>query len=172
MIKSLIKYPIQFIFFILIQVFVLNNIQLSGYINPFLYVLFILWLPIEMNKALVMLLAFVLGFSVDIFSDTMGMHASASVFLAFVRPVVLRFIAPRDGYEVNQVPGIKGLGFVWFLTYAFCCVFLHHLFLFFVEVFRFSSVLSTLWRILASTGFTIVLILITQFFNYNSSETR
>lgn len=172
MIRNVITYPLQFILFVLVQVVVLNNVQFSTSVNPFLYVLFILWLPIEMNKALVMLLSFLIGLSVDVFSDTMGMHASASIFLAFVRPSILGFLAPRDGYEANQKPSISQFGFSWFLIYSGLCVFLHHMFLFFVEVFRFTEFFDTLWRVIASSIFTIVLILITQFFHYNAEDKR
>ena len=172
MIRNLVIYPLQFVFLVLIQVIVLNNIQFSSFINPFLYILFILWLPIETNKALVMALAFAIGLSVDVFSDTMGMHASASIFLAFARPYVIQFLSPREGYESNLVPSVGNLGIAWFLSYASICTILHHIFLFFVEVFRFSEFFSTIGRALASSVFTIVLILITQLFFHNSSERR
>lgn len=172
MIKSLLKYPIQFILLVLTQVFVLNNVQLSGYINPFLYIVFILWLPIETNKALVMLLAFFIGVTVDIFSDTLGMHAAASVFLAFVRPAILNFLAPRDGYEPGQSPTVSEFGFSWFLIYVSIATLLHHLFLFNVEVFRITEFFTILNRALLSSLFTIVLILIVSFFNYSPKENR
>jgi len=172
MIRKVLLYPISFILFVIVQVMVLNNIQFSGTINPFLYLLFVLWLPININRALVLGISFCLGLAVDIFSNTLGMHASATVFLAFVRPFVLNFLAPRDGYEGNQIPSIGNFGFSWFLIYASVCTFLHHFFLFFVEVFRFSEFFDTLWRILASSFFSIILILITQFFHHNAEDKR
>lgn len=172
MIKKVITYPFQFIIFVLLQVLILNNIQLGGTVNPFLYILFILWLPIETNKALVMGLAFVLGLSIDIFNDTMGMHASATVFLAFARPFMLNILAPRDGYELNVLPTAGGLGWFWFLRYAAIGVFLHHFFLFFVEVFRFTEFFDTLGRVLASSIFSLVLIALAQVFSSNSEDGR
>jgi len=172
MIRSVIKYILQFILLILVQVLVLNNIQLSGFINPYLYILFILWLPIETPKWTVMLLACFLGFSVDLFTDTLGMHTSASIFLAFCRPALLRFLAPRDGYESNQIPNVQQLGFVWFLSYVIIGTILHHLFLFFVEVFRFSEAFSTIGRSIVSSLFTVLLILMTQLFFYNKEARK
>jgi len=172
MIKSLFKYPLQFIFFVLVQVLVLNNIQFSSFVNPFLYILFLLWLPLEIPNFLLMLLAFLLGLSIDFFSGTLGMHASASVFLAFCRPFILKTIAPRDGYESNQIPSMNHMGFRWFLSYAALLTFLHHFFLFFVEVFRFSDFFYTLGRASASTIFSLILIVITQFFFYNSNTQK
>jgi rod shape-determining protein MreD len=170
MINNVIRYPLLFIFFVLLQVLILNNIQLSGYINPYLYIIFILWLPIEMNKVLLMGVAMLLGLSVDIFSNSVGMHASACVFLAFCRPYVLQSLSPRDGYETDQVPDIKTFGLSWFLAYASICVLLHHFFLFYVEVFRFSDFFSTLGRVLSSSVFTLILVIISQLFRYSPSR--
>lgn len=119
-----------------------------------------------------MLLALLLGVSVDVFSDTLGMHSSATIFLAFVRPSILKFLAPRDGYEPTQTPSVNEMGLAWFLGYVSICTFLHHLFLFFVEVFRFTDFFDTIGRVLASTVFTIVLIMITQLFHYNADAKR
>lgn len=172
MIKYLTIYPLQFILLVLVQILVLNNIQFSGYINPYLYIIFILWLPIETPKWLLLLIAAAIGLSVDVFSDTLGMHTSASIFMAFCRPTILNVLAPRDGYEVNQVPNIQDFGIGWFIGYAATLTILHHIFLFTVEVFRFSDFFSTLGRTLASAFFSIVLITITQFLKYNSEAKR
>lgn len=172
MVRNLITYPLQFIFFVLLQGLVLNNVQFSSIINPYLYILFILWLPIETPKFVLLLVSFILGLSVDLFSNTVGMHASATLFLAFCRPFVLRFFEPRDGYEPNQKPGLNHFSLSWFLIYTLILTFLHHLFLFYVEVFRFSDFFSTLSRVIASTVFTVTLILISQFFVYNAEDRR
>ena len=172
MIKNIITYPLQFILLVLLQVMVLNNIQFSSFVNPFLYILFIIWLPIDTSKLLVMTLAFFIGISVDVFTDTLGMHTSACVFLAFVRPFILSLLAPRDGYEANQKPTMNDFDLQWFLIYASLCTLLHHLFLFFVEIFTFSDFFSTLGRALASSGFTLLLIMIIQFFYYNAEARK
>jgi len=172
MIKKVLSYPLQFILFVLLQVLILNNIQLGGTVNPFVYILFILWLPIETNKALVLGVAFLLGLSIDVFNDTMGMHASACVFLGFARPFMLNILAPRDGYELNILPTAVGLGWFWFLRYAAIGIFLHHFFLFFVEVFRFTEFFDTLGRILASSLFSLLLIALAQVFSSNTEGRR
>ena len=91
----------RFIFLVLFQVLVLDNIQLGGYLNPFMYVLFILLMPFETPGWVLLFSAFLLGGSIDLFEHTPGMHASAAVFMAFLRPAVLKLIAPREGYEPN-----------------------------------------------------------------------
>ncbi len=119
-----------------------------------------------------MLLALLLGVAVDVFSDTLGMHSSATIFLAFVRPSILNFLAPRDGYEPSQIPSVNDMGLSWFIAYVSICTLLHHLFLFFMEVFSFAEFFTTVGRALASTVFTIVLIMITQLFHYNADAKR
>lgn len=170
MVRNLISYPSKFIFFVLLQVLVLNNVQFSLSVNPYLYIIFLLWLPIETPKWLLLLVAFLLGCSVDVFTNTLGMHASASVFLAFCRPFVLSLIAPREGYEPNHKPGIKDFGLGWFITYSTVLTILHHLFLFFVEAFSFTDILATIGRVFASSLFTLILILISQYFSYNTED--
>ncbi len=172
MIRELVPLVIRFAGLIAVQVVILNNVLVSGYINPFLYVLFILTLPVKFPRSAVLLLAFVSGLVIDMFTNTTGMHAAATVLMAYVRPAVLRFYAPRDGYDADAVPDISHFGFQWFLVYAATLVFVHHLALFFIEVFRFSGFISTLSRVLFSSVVTLALILITQFLFRKSTSVR
>jgi hypothetical protein len=131
-----------------------------------MYVLFILLLPFEIPNWLLLFLGFFLGVSIDMFTSTLGMHASACVFMAFLRPYVLNVIALRDGYEVGTSPGIQHLGVSWFLKYSLILITAHHLFLFFIEVFSFSNFLDTMGRALLSVVFSFILIIISQFFMF------
>lgn len=151
---------------------VLNNIQLGGYLNPYLYVLFILALPFNTPKWLLLILAFILGYGVDLFSSTMGMHTMSLVFMAFLRPSALKIIAPRDGYDTNQTPGIQDFDFRWYIIYVSILTFAHHFVLFYIEVFRFSDFFFTFSKVIASSLFTILLLLISQLFNYNAQVKR
>jgi rod shape-determining protein MreD len=167
MIKDLFRYSLSFIVLILIQVLFLNNLSLSVYINPYLYVLFILILPFEMPRAMVLLICLVCGLTVDAFSNSVGMHASACVLIGFVRPYLLNFIAPRDGYEFGLKPHVQFMGWSWFLIYAGIMVLLHHLFLFYVEAFSFTNFFITLFKALLSTLFTLFLVVISELLIYN-----
>lgn len=168
MINTIVINIFRFVFLVVFQSVILNNIQLGGYINPYLYVLFILLLPFETHNSVLLIMGFLVGLSVDMFSNTMGIHASASVFMAFCRPYVLKLVEPRDGYETETRPTIKSLGLRWFLVYASFLIFAHHIFLFFIEVFRFSEFFITLWRVVLSSILTIILVLLSQFLFYKS----
>src|SRR5690554_6639252 len=99
MINYIGKYALSLIAIVLVQVMILNNINLGGFINPYLYVLFILILPIDIPNWFLIFIAFLMGILMDVFLNTVGMHASATVFLGFMRPLYLRYLAPREGYE-------------------------------------------------------------------------
>ncbi len=164
MIKLIPRYLIVFLVLVFLQVFILNNIQFSGFINPYIYVLFILILPFETPKWFLLVLAFALGITIDLFSSTLGMHSSATVFMAFARPYVLKIISPRDGYESETLPQLRYYGINWFLKYSTILILLHHFFLFYIEVFRFSYFFATFIRVILSSIFTIIIVLISQYF--------
>ncbi|MGQ1908768.1 rod shape-determining protein MreD [Marinifilum sp. RC60d5] len=157
------KNIIRFVVLVLIQVAILNNIQFSGFLNPYMYVLFILLLPFEIPNWLLLLLSFLVGISVDIFSGTVGMHASACVFMGYLRPYVLNYLSLRDGYEIGSYPGISSYGFAWFFKYSLTLIIAHHSFLFIIEVFSFANFSETLVRIIFSGFFSLILIVTSQF---------
>ncbi|MGE0087930.1 MAG: rod shape-determining protein MreD [Bacteroidales bacterium] len=164
MIKQIPRLIINFIILVFLQVLILNNIQLGGYVNPYVYILFILILPFETPKWLLLVLGFLLGLSIDLFSNTIGMHSSATVFIAFLRPIVLKIISPRDGYDTETYPTVSFYGVNWFIKYSAILVFAHHLFLFYIEVFRFSGFFSTLLRVILSSLISLLIIFISQYF--------
>ena len=171
MIKLIPRYIINFIVLVALQVLILNNIQLGGYINPYVYILFILILPFETPKWLLLVIGFLLGFTIDSFTNTLGMHSTACVFMAFLRPYVLKFISPRDGYESETLPNVKYYGMNWFIRYAAVLVIAHHLVLFYIEVFRLSDFFLTMLRIILSSILSLFIILISQYF-YRSTSRR
>jgi rod shape-determining protein MreD len=166
MINNLIKYLFIWILLILLQIALLNHIQFSGFVNPYLYVLFILLLPLDIPKYLLLLLGFLLGLNIDIFCNTPGIHASATTFMAFLRPTVITLISSRDTLESNSSPRLKQMGPAWFIKYAIILVLVHHLFLFYVEAFTLKGFIFTLIRSLLSALFTIILIVLSQFLIY------
>ena len=166
MISNGLKYGISFLSLVLFQGLILNNVELGGYINPYLYVLFIISLPFETSRWLALILGFVIGVSIDSFTNTPGMHTSATVFLAFFRTYLLKIIEPRDGYAFNTKPNIHFMGITWYLVYVSTLVLIHHILLFYLEAFKLTPFFNILARVFLSSIFTVVLILIVQLFNY------
>jgi rod shape-determining protein MreD len=110
MINTIIRFGLIFISLVLLQVLLFNNIQFSGYINPYVYIMFILLLPIEIPSWLLLILSFSIGMIIDFFSGSPGIHTSATVLSGFVRPYVISVVSPKDGYESGSEPSIVNYG--------------------------------------------------------------
>lgn len=172
MVSEIIRNIGRFLLLVFLQGLILNDINLlQGMAIPYLYILFLLMLPMETPRWLELILALILGLSIDMFTNTIGIHASASVFLAFLRPVYLNAIAPRDGYEFGQQPTISDQGLSWFLKYASVLVLAHHFWLFYVEVYSLKGFFTTFLRVLLSSAFTFTLVLLTQYLVFNTKRT-
>jgi rod shape-determining protein MreD len=143
---------------VLLQALILNNVHIAGYATPILYIYLILKFDSETNRNTLMVWAFFLGLAVDIFSDTPGMNAAATVLLAFVRPLLLRLFTPRDLLD-NITPGLATMGFLPFLKYLAVCVLIHHTMLFVVDSFSFAHPGILLLRIVTSSVITLVCIM-------------
>ena len=161
--RQLVAISIRFIILVLLQVLILNNIQFSSILNPFLYVYFLITLPVDFRPSLALVLGFLLGLTIDLFCQTLGMHAIATTFAAFCRPYILQFMSPRDGYEFSRETSVKQLGWLWFTTYAGLMVLAHHLTLFLVEMFRMSGIINTIGKTIGSSVLTLILVLVIQF---------
>ncbi len=156
-----IHHIIRFILLLGFQVLFLNNLQLSGYINPYVYILFVLLLPPKMPKALVLISGFLMGFTIDMFSDSYGIHTAATVLLAYTRPSILALVSVKGGEDLESI-GIAQLRFGRFLTYTSISCFIHHFTLFFLEAFRWSEFLDTIGRTFISSVISLVFILLIE----------
>ena len=149
----------RFIILVLIQVILLNHINFLGYINPYLYILFIILYPLNGNNSLLIALSFLLGLSIDIFGDSGGIHAAACVFIAYIRPLILKF-SLGVSYEYNIIK-IKNIDIRQRIIYISIMVFSHHIVLFLLEIFNLDHILLILKSTLFSSIFSFILILST-----------
>lgn len=164
MLNDILAHIGRFIFFIILQALILNDIgMLNGLVIPYLYIAFLLMLPIEIPRWLELVLGLVCGLVMDMFTNTLGLHASACLTLAFIRPLLLRAIAPRDRYEFGQKPSIQAMGLFWYVKYAGLLILVHHSWLFFIEVYSFKNLHLTLLRIILSAILTFVLAVLSQY---------
>ena len=159
--NDILQHTIRFFILVGIQILVLNNVQISGYINPFVYILFIILLPPKMPKSIVLILAFIMGFTIDIFSDSYGIHSSATVLLAFLRPKVLTLVSIKGGEDLEEI-GIKQLRINRFFTYSGILCLTHHFTLFYLEAFRLNEFFDTFLRTLYSSIISILMILLIE----------
>lgn len=148
---------VRFFLLILIQIFVLNNIRFLGYINPYIYILFIFLLPVKFPRWLSLILAFVMGLIIDAFSNTPGIHAFSTVLVAFLRnPVINIYTSVEEG--ANPVPSFYSFGVAAFVKYIITLVLIHHTTFFFLEIFGFENIGQTLMKIILNAFFTTVII--------------
>lgn len=161
--RSAIILPILFLSHLFFQVLVLKNVVLFHTAFCFLYTSFLLLLPIEMGSIALMGLGFLMGFGVDIFYDSLGLHALSCVFMMFLRNFWIVRITPLGGYDNDAVPSIRLGGVTWFATYTLPLIFVHHTVLFFTEAGTFALFGFTLWKAFTSTLFTGFVILLMQY---------
>ncbi len=169
MLKFNLKYLFVFVLLILMQVLLFNNVRISGYINPQLYLFYVLMLPVHIRGYVLLLSAFLLGIVVDAFSDSMAIHAMATVFMAFCRPAALRILVGKASLDGVDSPSFYSLGTISLFLYAFILIFLHHSVLFFLEIFRLNEIVQTLSRVLASSVVTLIFVMFAFVLMGNSS---
>lgn len=163
---------VTFFSYVLLQVLLFNKMVLWGKGFAFVYVGYLLTFPFELGVIPAMLIGFVTGVSVDVFSNTLGIHAAASVLLMYSRPFLLNLLTPHGGYPVGASPRPVSMGFGWFSTYAIILIFIHHLFLFFVEAGSFHLFFLTLQKVIISTLFTYSVVMILQYLFSGKYDTR
>ena len=158
MILTIARNTLFFVVLVLAQVLLFNNINFLGFINPYVYVLFILELPVALNKKSIMVVAFCLGLLIDIFTNTLGIHIFASVLIAYLRNFWIDALFFRNDFDFVS-PSIKNFGFFNFVKYAFVLIFVHHLALFILEVLTFNHFLLMLLRVLYNSIVSLLLII-------------
>jgi len=153
----------SFFIYVLVQTLILKNLVLFNTGFCFVYVAFILLLPIETSPLALMSLGFTLGFIIDIFYNSLGLHALTMVLIAYLRNYWLGAITPQGGYDLGTVPNLKSNGLQWFLVYMMPLVFVHHLTLFLVESAGFTLFWYSMLKTITSLLFTLTVIVVLQY---------
>jgi len=157
---------IRFVVLLLVQVVICNHINFLGYINPYIYIIFIFLFPIRDDRLAFLLASFLLGMLVDMFSDSGGVHAAASVCLAYARPILLKTSFGML-YEHHSIK-FSNTEIGSLITYITFGTLIHHFVLFALEIFNMANILLVLKKTLFSSIFTILLsVLIISLFSRN-----
>jgi len=165
-----VKYSIYFLFIILLQGLVFNQIQFSGLVYSMIYVIAIIMLPFSTKLTLTIGVSLILGVGVDLFSDTFGLHTSSSLLIAYLRPSILKLLRPRDGYDKLLLPSIHDMGKSWFLTFSTFIVVIHHLWFFIFEMLRFDLILTIILKTIFSSIVTLFIIILLQYLLYKPTK--
>jgi rod shape-determining protein MreD len=149
---------LSFIGLVLLQVLVCSNINFLGEINPYVYVIFIILYPVTNNRLLFIFLSFFIGYTVDIFLDSGGVHAAASVAIAYIRPLFLKF-SFGAAYDYQSIK-FSNIDFSRRLIYFLLLIVIHHLILFSLVVFDKNKAVLILQQTVYSSSFTLILSLL------------
>ncbi len=161
-----IKYILQLPLFLLVQIYILNEVLFASYINPFLYLILIIIMPFKTPKWYLLLYAFSFGLLIDVFSGNLGIHSTACLLIAIIKNPISKITIPHNIIEENHELTVQKIGGKSFLLFSFILVFMHHLILFFLEHASFDF--HILLKVLLSTIITTIIIAITQLFFYKT----
>ena len=155
---------LRFILLVLVQVLVFNKLNFLGFINPMVYLLFLYWYPIKQRRAIFILISFLLGLTIDIFSDTVAFHAAATVTLAFLRPTIMRFVFGVN-YEFQSFK-LSNTTKAQQITFLALLIIGHHTIFFLLEIFSLDHLLLLLKKIVfTSAGSVLICLLFTSLFS-------
>lgn len=149
---------VRFILLVLVQVLVFNRLNLFGFINPMVYILFLYWYPIKENRAAFIFQSFLLGFAIDFFSDSMAIHAASAVTIAYMRTAIMRFVFGVNfefqSFKLSNTTRIQQITFLTLL------IVVHHLVFFTLEIFSLANFLLILKKVSVVGSVTLILCLL------------
>lgn len=169
--SSLLKNIIRFVVFILFQVYILNQVPpLHQFLVPYLYFLYILWLPFHINRFWLLIISFGFGLSLDYFTGTYGLHAAPCVLIAYIRPFLLNLLIPQETTEQSYIePGHKSMGWAPYALYVGILSFVHHFYLVLIEWLQFGNFVYFIGKVAGTTAISLLMIFLAEMlFNRNS----
>jgi hypothetical protein len=172
--SDLVRNTVRFVLFILVQYYVLFQIRpLHEFVVPYIYYLYVLWLPFSMGRMSLMLVSFLFGLSLDYFTQTPGLHAAACVMIAYLRGFVVNILIPQEGAEQNyRSPSPVSMGWAPYAIYVLVLTLMHHVYLVLLEWLQFGSFLFFLGKVLATSGISLMLVLITELLFFRKEKFR
>jgi rod shape-determining protein MreD len=162
--RNIVPQIFTFIFYLLLQIFFVRQLVFFNYAFCFVYVATIILLPFDTSRVQLILLGFVAGMLVDVFYNTIGANAAAMTLIAYLRQPILALLVPQRGYDERQILSLKSMGASWFLSYVVILTMIHHFVLFSLEASNFGLIVPIFIKVIASTIFTTLVIIIIQFF--------
>ncbi len=158
MAKTLIQYILLYIVLVLLQALVFNRICIFNVAVPYIFILFIIRLPVSLSINALLSVSFAIGLTVDIFSDTLGMNALSCTLLGLLRKPILSLYMPREDDVEGLIPTMRNIGFPVFLKYAFSVSLVYCIIISAVQMLTFSASAILLLRMVGSTILTSLII--------------
>ncbi|MEN9549591.1 MAG: hypothetical protein RIR12_2182 [Bacteroidota bacterium] len=158
--SDLVRNILRFIVFIFVQVYVLNKIPpLHQYIVPYIYFLLIIWLPFSISRMGLLFIGFFTGLTLDYFANTPGLHAAASTLIAFIRPLLITVLTPKDSSELSyREPSAKAMQWAPYAVYVVVLTLLHNTYMLLLEFINIGGLLNFLIKIISTSAISLLLI--------------
>lgn len=164
--NNILNHIVRFVLLVLVQVFILNQLEIGWGILIMAYPLFVFLLPYELNISITLFISFVMGVCIDIMSNTFGLHTSSLLLFAYLRPIIFSRFASQEDYEMTREANIYTMGANWFIFTFGLLLLLHHLWFFLFEVANFNelfyifrkTILSTIVSFLVCVGLQIIFV--------------
>lgn len=162
--SDLIRNIIRFALFIAVQVYILDKIpHLHEFVIPYLYYLFILWLPFGISRIGLMLVAFITGMALDAFTNSPGIHTAPCVLIAFLRPYIIAVLTPKDISEFNyREPSPRAMGWTPYLVYVLVLTLAHHTYMVILQWASFGTLLRLLIKVASTTAISMLLVIVVE----------
>lgn len=155
----IIQNTILFIALVILQVLILNNINVFGYLNPYIYIVFVFFYPLRKEKGSFLLLSFLLGLSIDFFSNSGGINAAATLFIAYFRLPILTYVLRKSDFDY-QLFNVRSMSFGKSIIFISLLTFIHNLIIYSLEYFSLNDFFEIIKKTALSTVFTVILIYI------------
>lgn len=172
--SDFVKHSVRALLFLLVQVFVLHKIPpLHQFIVPYIYFLYIIWLPFNTGRIWLMIIAFIYGLALDYFLMWPGLHAAACVLIAYLRPFLVNILIRQEGAEQSYgAPSINSMGWAPYSVLVFVLTLVHHGYLVFLEWLSFENFWYFLGKVGSSTAVSLLLVLVTEMLFYRKEKFR
>jgi hypothetical protein len=163
MMNSIFKNVFRFILFAGLQILIFNKIEVGWGIQFMPYPLFLFLLPQTLRIEFLFIIAFIFGLTLDGFSNTYGLHTSALLTFAYLKPIVFKAYAPHEEYDPLLETNIYTLGPIWYFYTFGILMLIHHLWFFVFETLRIDLMFFILLKTILSVIASFVLSLILQY---------
>ncbi|MBQ8864002.1 MAG: rod shape-determining protein MreD [Rikenellaceae bacterium] len=168
-----IRYTLLLIVLALLQSLVFNQVQISVYFNPLIYVAFVMLLPMRTQPIIVLMCGLLVGVLMDVTMGLAGVNTIASLLTAYLRPLMLRLVMGRDNAVEGGIPAPMQVGVGKFISYASVFTLVQSVVFFALEAMtlRYAHLIAI--KVVLNTAVTVALVMaVAAFFapkNYNNS---
>jgi hypothetical protein len=160
--NQVIKHSIRFVFLALLQALVLNQLEIGLGIQVMVYPLFIFLLPFEFSIIAMLFLAFAMGIVIDSICNTYGLHTSSLLLFTYLRPIIFKMFAPREGYDLSKESNLFEMGPRWFIYVFGFLLLIHHFWFFLLEMFRIDAIVFILQKTFLSLPISFLFVVLLQ----------